>query len=124
MQLGLMLASQWDEDHFFRFWFLKTLIFFDPPPRVMEIIAKINKWGLSSVQSLSRVQLFAHSDAGTDPDSDDETRNLHRRIKTHGKPSGAGPGTGSDLLRKYEKNIKSRLLFSLLFVYNGMVRRR
>ena len=33
-------------------------IFYDPPPRIMEIKAKINKWDLSSVQSLSRVQLF------------------------------------------------------------------
>ena len=34
-------------------------ILYDPPPRVMEIKAKINKWDLSSVQLLSRVQLFA-----------------------------------------------------------------
>ena len=33
-------------------------ILYDPPPRIMEIKAKINKWDLSSVQSLSRVQLF------------------------------------------------------------------
>ena len=30
-------------------------IFYDPPPRVMKIKAKMNKWDLSSVQSLSRV---------------------------------------------------------------------
>ena len=35
-------------------------ILYDPPPRVMEIKAKINKWDLkfSSVQSPSRVRLF------------------------------------------------------------------
>ena len=33
-------------------------ILYDTPPRIMEIKAKINKWDLSSVQSLSRVQLF------------------------------------------------------------------
>ena len=30
-------------------------ILYDPPPRVMKIKAKMNKWDLSSVQSLSRV---------------------------------------------------------------------
>ena len=30
-------------------------VLYDPPPRVMKIKAKINKWDLSSVQSLSRV---------------------------------------------------------------------
>ena len=34
-------------------------ILYDPPPRVMKIKAKMNKWDLSSVQSLSRVWLFA-----------------------------------------------------------------
>ena len=33
-------------------------ILYDPPPRVMEMKTKINKWDFKSVQSLSHVQLF------------------------------------------------------------------
>ena len=33
-------------------------ILYDPPPRVMEMKTKINKWDFNSVQSLSHVRLF------------------------------------------------------------------